>query len=191
MRTRIGMCLALLFVLGTTPTTSADNTAADRFTFARPPAPESTMDPKDRLSAVIDRWSTEAERDRVAAALAEGGPAALHGALWDAPRAGTIYWPGGLEYAVRYARRLARPDGASDVVLVVDRPLWTWWDAKIGASEHPFTVVQIRLGKNGSGEGRISHGVPVAGDKTAGVVIADFVKAPALLTDVRHEPVKG
>ena len=45
MRQTTGIGLALLMVLGVISALSADIFAADRFTFARPPAPESTVDP--------------------------------------------------------------------------------------------------------------------------------------------------
>ena len=63
MRTYVSICLALM-VLGFSSVTSANMLSVDRFTFARPPAPESTVDPKDRMSVDIDRWSTDADRDR-------------------------------------------------------------------------------------------------------------------------------
>jgi hypothetical protein len=191
MRSMIGISLALLMVLGSVAPVSADTTPVERFSFARPPAPDSTIDPKSRLDVVIDRWSSDAERDRMISVIAEKGHAKLLDAFWDVSRIGTLHWPGGLEYAVRYARRVARPDGTADVVLVVERPLWVWWDtnmAKMAASpEHPFTVIQLRVGKDGKGEGRVSFGVPFESDKTAGVVLRDFTKAPALLTDVHRE----
>jgi len=187
MRAHFSIGLALLMVLGATFTISADTASADRFTFARPPAPESTVDPKGRLSIDIDRWSTDAERDRVAAAITESGQEKLLDALRDVSRVGTIYWPGGLEYSLRYARRIVRPDGSSDVVFVVDRPLWLWWESKPASTPYPYTVVQMRFGKDGAGEGRVSIGVPVASDKTAGVVLSDYARAPAVITDVRRE----
>ena len=186
MRTLIGISLALLMVLGTV-TLTANDRAVDRFTFARPPAPASTVDPaNNRLEIVIHHWATDTERDRVVAAIAEDGEARLLDALWDAPRAGTLHWPAGVEYAVRYARRQARPDGGADVVLVVDRPLWLWWDTTLGTTSYPFGVVQLRIDKEGRGEGRVAINVPVAGDKTSGVALADFSRAPVVLMDVRR-----
>ena len=191
MRSTASIALALLMVLGSVTLTSADENVAERFTFARPPAPASTVDPPDRLGLVIDRWSTDAERDSLVGVIGESGQAKLLDAFWNVGRVGTLKWPGGLEYAVRYARRTARPDGGSDVVLVVERPLWLWWDTKIGSTDYPYTVVQLRLDKDGKGEGRASFGVPVASDKTIGVTLSDFAKAPALLTDVRRERANG
>jgi len=187
MRTYSSIGLALLMVLGSIFTISADTTAVDHFTFARPPAPESTVDPKGRLSVAIERWSSDTERDQLTAGLAQSGPDKLLDALRDVPNAGRMYWPGGTLYDVRYARRITRPDGTTDAVFVVDRPLWLWWESKPASTPYPYSVIQVRLGKDGAGEGRASFGIPVTSDKALGVVLSDYAKAPAVLTDVRHE----
>ncbi len=182
------MGLGLAIVLASTFTISAADTAAgDRFTFARPPAPKSTVDPGDRLTFAIDRWSTDAERDQLVASINTNGSEKLLDAFRDVPRLGTLSWPGGTEYTVRFARRAARPDGGSDLVLVVDRPLWLWWESNPPSTPYPFSVVQIKLGKDGTGEGRVSAGVPVSSDKSLGVVLSDYAKGPAVFTDVRQE----
>ena len=187
MRTPTSIGLALLMVLGLTIPGPA-NTFADRFTFARPPAPESTVDPKDgRLTVDLDRWSTAAERDTLVAAISQNGPEKLLDAFRNVGRLGTLYWPGGVEYTVEYAWRSQRPDGGSDVVLVLDRPVWMWWNTSAPSTTYPYTVVQMRLSKDGAGEGRVSLGVSVESDKTLGVVLSDYAKAPVVLTDVRHD----
>lgn len=181
------ICLALLMVLGASVQASAEM-SVDRYTFTRPAAPESTVDPKTgRLSVDIDRWSTGTEREQVIAAIKENGPEKLLDGLREVGRIGTIYWPGGLEYPVRYAWRETRGDGGADLVLVIDRPLWIWWDSSAPSTPYQYTVLQMRLGKDGTGEGRVSMGVPVAGDTALGVVLSDYAKAPALLADVRRE----
>jgi hypothetical protein len=187
MRTQTSICLALLMVLGASVQATAA-TSVERFTFTRPAAPESTVDPKGgRLGVDIDRWSTAAERTQVVAALKENGPEKLLDGLREVGRIGTISWPGGLEYPVRYAWREKRTDGGADIVVVIDRPLWIWWDSSAPSTPHPYTVVQMRLGKDGTGEGRVSMGVPVESDMTFGVALSDYAKAPALLADVRRE----
>jgi hypothetical protein len=187
MRTNSSIGLGLLMALGSIFTMSADTPVVDRFTFARPPAPESTVDPKGRLGVTIERWSTDSERDRLFTDLAQSAPDKLLEALRDAPNAGTMSWPGGTLYSVRYARRIARPDGGTDAVFVVDRPLWLWWEPKPASTPYPYSVIQARLGRDGAGEGRVSLGVPVTSDKALGVVLSDYAKAPAVLTDLRHE----
>jgi hypothetical protein len=186
MRTTTHIGLALLIVLGAAFSLSAETVGVERFSFARPPAPDSTVDPKGRMSVYLDRWSTNAERDQLVKAITENGPEKLLDAFREVGRIGTVSWPGGLEYTVRYAWRSQRPDG-SDIVFVVDRPLWVWWDVKMPSTPYEFTVIQMRLGKDGSGEGRVSLGVPVASDKTLGVALSDYVKAPSVLADVRRD----
>jgi hypothetical protein len=168
-------------------TTAAQATSTERFTFARPPAPESTVDPKDRLTVDLHRWSSDAERDQMRGVLADGNPGTMLNAFRYISRVGTLQWPGGVIYGVHYARRISRADGGADIILAVDRPLWTWWDSSIPSTEYPFTVIQLRLNKDGNGEGRASFGVKIQEDKTAGVILDDFTKAPVLLTDVRSE----
>jgi hypothetical protein len=83
--------------------------------------------------------------------------------------------------------RRPRPDGGTEVTRVIDRPAWRWRNASAPFTPYRFGVVQMRFGKNGTGEGRLSLSVPVAADKTLGVALADYDKASALLTDVRAE----
>jgi hypothetical protein len=186
MRTHFSLGLALLMVLALTITIRGDALVTDRFTFTRPPAPESTVDPKGRLSIEIDRWSNDSERDQLLATLAADGEEKLLNAFRDVGRIGTLQWPGGLDYTVRYARSENRPDGSTEVVLVVDRPLWMWWESTPRSTPYPYTLIQMRLGKDGSGEGRVSLGVPPTSDKTMGAVLSDYTKAPAVLVDVRR-----
>lgn len=180
---RIG--LALLVALALTPATRA-NEAAERFSFLVPNPPESTVDPA-RFTVTINRWSTDAERDQIAKVVAEG-PAKVLDALRDVGAVGYLRWPGGLEYTLRYARRVTRSDGTTDVVLIADRPLWVWWNAGVTATwDHPYTVVQIRVDKEGKGEGRISSTPGIAADKDAGLVLSGFQSQPLFLRDVRRE----
>ena len=164
--------------------------AADRFTFARPPAPPSTVDHVDksgRMALDLQRWSSDAERDRVVAAVKADGVDKVLSALRDTPRVGTLSWPGGTEYTVYYARQAKRSDGGTDVVLLLDRPLWLWWQSNIPAGAHPFTLVQMRLDAAGRGEARASFGVAATANADAGLVLSDYAKAHSVLTDVRRE----
>jgi hypothetical protein len=148
--------------------------------------------PKDasgnaRMRVRVMRWSTDEERRQVLAALDE--PAKLLSTLPYVEVAGYLQWPGGLEHSVRYARQTARADGSADIVMIVERPLWLWWDpAATWAADQQFSVVQIRIKKDGTGEGRIATGTGFKRDPDSGIVISDASK-PALLTDVRRESV--
>src|SRR5688572_48470 len=158
-----------------------------QYTFAVANAPKDIFSSDGRLRLRLLRWSSDDERRQVMAALEE--PSTLLSALPYVGVAGYLQWPGGLEHSVRYARQTARPDGGADIVMVVERPLWLWWDpAARWSADHQFTVVQIRLNKDGRGEGRIATGDGFTRDSGGGLVISDTA-TPALLTDVRREPV--
>jgi hypothetical protein len=185
MRKRTSIGLALLMVLSAT-SLSAEAPSAERYTFARPPAPESTVD-SQRLGVTLDRYSTDTEREQLLTVMSEKGQEAALDGLRHVSRIGTLTWPGGVEYAVRYARQRTLPDGGSQIVMLVDRPLWLWWQPNPPSTPYSFSVVQLQLGPDGRGEGRVSAGVPVMADKVLGIVLADYDKAPALLADVRRE----
>lgn len=163
---------------------------AEHFTFTVSNVPESTLHPKDgRFRITLNRWSTDDERSQLRTAFSENGAEKLHTAFGQVGPIGYLQWPGGLEYAVRYARRVPRADGTTDVVLVVDRGLWVWWDTKLAPSavQAPVSVIQVRLGKDGRGEGRVAFGTGIGSDNDAGVALANFAQQPLLLTDVRLE----
>lgn len=159
-----------------------------QYSFVVANAPKDTFSSDARMRVRLMRWSTDDERRQLMAALAE--PSTLLRALPYVDVVGYLQWPGGLEHSVRYARQTARPDGGADIVMVVERPLWLWWDPTAKwAADQQFTVVQMRVNKDGTGEGRIATGDGFKPDSDRGIVIADTTKPP-LLTEVRRDPVK-
>lgn len=184
----------MLCVAAGTGTMRADAAAGERYSFVRPPAPDSVMD-ASRLKLSVEKWASDADRDHLRKFLDTEGMTHLSRAFPSTPDVGRVSWPGGLEYGVRYARRVARPDGGTDAVLVLDRPLWVWWDDKStpsSATAPPAIVVQLQLDAKGRGEGRISYGgIGAKSDARLGVALADYQKAPALLTDLRMESGQG
>jgi hypothetical protein len=163
------------------------STAVDRFSFVVANAPQDALAKDRRMYVTIHRWSTDEERQRVVKGLSE--PATLLNNFFDVGAVGYMQWPGGLEYTVRYARRTPRPEGGWDVVMVAERPVWLWWDAsaKWDGSQQ-FSVVHLRVGKDGKGEGRVATGSGFKADKDAGITLADTSRPP-LLTDVRRESI--
>jgi hypothetical protein len=146
-----------------------------------------------RFEAAIYDWSTDADRDRIHSALTRNGSEGLRHAVRSSGFAGTIAWPGGLTYTVRYAYRANRADGGQDIVLIADRPAWMWWDQQAtGASPaYPFTVFQLRLGRDGSGDGKASLTASVVADDAVGVALADYAAQSTLLANVRRDRSQG
>lgn len=182
MLSRSVVLLSLVFALALATGSRAQQTerAADRFTFKAGQA-------GDRLELVINRWSTDAERDKVFTAAQKDPAKALDG-LENPGVVGWIHLPGGLDHTVRYARRVNRPDGSTDVIVIAERPVWIWWDPalKDAKSTYTYTAVQIHLTGAGTGEGKLSSASVVA-DKDAGVVLGNYAKEPTLLTEVKRD----
>ena len=180
--------LAAVIVAGSSVLSADTERSVSQFSFVVANAPKDALSSDARMHVRLIRWSTDEERRQVMAAMEE--PSKLLSALPYAAVVGYLQWPGGLEHSVRYARQTARPDGGVDIVMVVERPLWRWWDpAAKWAADQQFTVVQMRMNKDGRGEGRVATGDGFKRDSDSGIVITDTMKS-ALLTDVRSESVK-
>jgi hypothetical protein len=160
----------------------------ERFTFTAPQAPAGPADPA-QLTLSLVRWSTDAERDRLMQGATERGVERMLEAISDSSTVGYLRWPGGLEYSVRYARRTPRTDGGQDLLLVIDRPLWVWWntDLAANATKHPFEAIHVRIDKSGKGEGRVADPTALSVDKSVGVAVANYDTRPVVMTDVRRD----
>jgi hypothetical protein len=181
------LCAALILTLPLTGMTQPK--APERLTFIPADSLQGGPGSQGRYDVIINRWSSETEQESLWEAL-EIGPEQLGTALSRQFEVGYIRWPGALQYILRYAHRIARPDGSEDIVLATDRPMTWWWDSSKSTTttQYPFTVIQLRLNKAGGGEGKLSITGRVGADKSAkSLAIEDFAAQPALLTDVRRE----
>jgi hypothetical protein len=184
----IGLFAVAVTVAASTVLSADSEQVVGEYTFIVANAPKDAFSSNGRLRVRLTRWSTDEERRQLMAAVDE--PSKLLSALPYVAVNGYLQWPGGLEHSVRYARQTPRPDGGADIVMVVERPLWLWWDpAAKWAADQQFTVVQLRLNKDGTGEGRIATGDGFKRDHDSGLAISDTTK-PALLVNVRRESVK-
>jgi hypothetical protein len=138
------------------------------------------------VTIVISRWATDAERDQLVSTLKERGPEAALTHLRDMSRAGSIGAPGSVGMEIRFARRVQAPDGGQRLVLVTERPLSFWERRDAGRStEYPFTLIEIRLGPNGKGEGKVSLATKVMVDREANIVVLEnYSDQPILLQEV-------
>jgi hypothetical protein len=107
-----------------------------------------------------------------------------------APTCGFIWSDGPTGYSVKYAWRVASPDGAERIVLVTDRRLGAndlGWPAGSGpGATADFTVIEMRLAGKGTGEAKASISAPVVVDAAARTLALDgYAAAPALLKVTR------
>ena len=89
-------------------------------------------------------------------------------------------------WEVRFARSTTLPDGGRRVVLATDRPLTAAERSKRGRSEeYEFLVVEIRLDKDGKGEGRTADGTKVTFNRdTGGFQAEEYAAEPVKLIRV-------
>jgi hypothetical protein len=145
------------------------------------------------LRITVFRWAGDAERDALLAVVKEKGDSGVGPALEKAATAGFIWDSGPLGYAVRYAQKLPLAGGGERIVLVTDRPLGSWgqgaWrpSGRAAATDYPFTLVELRLNKQGRGNGKMSLAAKVVADADAGTITLDnYAAAPVLLNNVRR-----
>jgi hypothetical protein len=90
-----------------------------------------------------------------------------------------------LGYDLHYARQLPGEDGGRRIVLATDRPIG-FLEAQAGGRtlDYRFTLIELRLDKNGKGEGKMSVAArPEFNDHV--LVIEDYATQPVMLNNVQ------
>lgn len=137
------------------------------------------------VDLTVERWTPPAERDRFMALFKEKGPDGLLEAFRQAKRVGTIRTPDSLAYDLRYAVQLPAEEGGRRIVLATDRPIGFWESSTRPRSfEYPFTLIELRLDRNGDGVGKLSIATKLT--LVANVLILeDYADQPVMLNNVR------
>jgi len=141
------------------------------------------------IEIVVNRWSTDADRDRLMSVMLEKGPDKLLDVLQDMPRVGYFRAPGNVGIDIHFARRVPQPDGGERVVLVTDRRIGFWEATNRPRSiDYPFTVIELRMNDEGEGEGKMSLATRIIADKENNIVtLENYGTQPVLLNNVRRE----
>jgi len=140
---------------------------------------------------IVNRWSSDADRDRLMEVMFDKGPEKLLDALQQMPRMGYIRTPGSIGWDIRFARHMSAPDGGERIVLVTDRRMGFREVANRHRTvDYPFTVIEMRLQKNGEGEGKVSVATRIIADKANKVVtLENYDIQPVMLTKITRESV--
>jgi hypothetical protein len=141
------------------------------------------------VEITIDNWSTDAQRDQLMKTLIDKGPEKLLDTLQKMPRVGSIRTPNSIGYDLRYARKNPLDEGGEQIVLATDRYIGFWEASNRPRTvDYPFTVIEMRLAKDGVGEGKMSLFTKITYDKKKNqIVLEDYGSQPVLLTQVRRE----
>jgi len=144
----------------------------------------------------VFKWASDEDRSKLLAALGEKGDKALGEAIGSAPSVGYVWTSESLGYPIRYAANLMLPSGGERIVVLTDRRLGTWsgapWKAAKDEQDYPYTLIELRLSKAGSGEGKMSLAGKVGADQAAKTIaLENYESAPALLKSVKREGARG
>lgn len=140
----------------------------------------------------IDRWSTDEQRDTLLTIVKEEidvnrANDMLLTALQRMPSTGSIREATSLAWDLRYARQSPLPEGGRQIVLATDRPI-DFWEARNRPRKfnYRFTLLELRLNKEGRGEGKMFEGARIFIDpRTNNLVIENYDLQPVRLNEIR------
>lgn len=142
------------------------------------------------VEITIDRWSTDAERDRLLSILQEEKDVTraneqLLRALEDLPEVGTIRMPTSLGWDLHFARQTPLGDGRRRIVLGTNRPIG-FREAvnRPRTIDYPFTIVQIEVDADGRGQGKILPGTRLYIDDGE-LVLENYDALPVQFNEIR------
>jgi hypothetical protein len=114
------------------------------------------------LEVVVDRWSTAADRDALAIAFDEQGPASVLKMLQEQPRIGFVRVAGRLGNDIPFARQVLHSDGSRRIVIITARRLSFSEVNRDGPTvDYPYTVIELHLDAAGAGAGTMSVGAKI------------------------------
>jgi hypothetical protein len=140
------------------------------------------------LDIVIERWTTDEERESLKDVLIEkGGDHLLAAVQKIKPRCGYVRSSTSLGWDIYYAREQPFGDAGRRIVLASDRPMSFWeLQNKPRSSDYEFMLVEVHLRKDGKGEGKLAAAAKISYDKERRTVeIENYGIEPVRLTEVQ------
>jgi hypothetical protein len=142
------------------------------------------------LTIVIERWSSDQERQKLLDVLIEKDADRLLDALQKVkPRAGYIRTNTSLGWDISYARQEELPTGGKRVIFGTDRPM-AFYELRNStrSADYDFMLCEIHLGPDGKGTGKLATAAKISYDKDLRKVeIENFGIEPVRLTEVHVE----
>jgi hypothetical protein len=140
------------------------------------------------VDITINRWTTDAERDRLVDAVKEKGADGLLNALRKMDEIGHIQSAGSLGYPLRFAREVPLDGGGRRIIIGTDRRMsFLEVREQPRTVEYPFMVIDIRLNADGKGEGKLMPLAKINTDQDHIVEIENYASEPVRLTSVESK----
>lgn len=146
----------------------------------------------------VKRWSTQTERENLITTAVEKGQDALLRALQKMPDHGRISIPGWtgpdphnarLGWTLHYAFVTPGEDGGYRIGIATDRYIGMWEARNQPRTiDYPFSLIEIRLGKDGKGVGKMAVATKIEFDKKKKqLVLENYSSEPVRLNEVKLE----
>jgi hypothetical protein len=146
----------------------------------------------------VKRWSTQTERENLLTTAVEKGQDALLRALQKMPDHGRISIPGWtgpdphnarLGWTLHYAYVTPGEDGGHRIGIATDRYIGMWEARNQPRTiDYPFSLIEIRLGKDGKGVGKMAVATKIDFDKKKKqLVLENYSSEPVRLNEVKIE----
>jgi hypothetical protein len=140
------------------------------------------------VDIVIERWSTDAEEARIVEAFQKGQDELLKTIQKIRPRVGYVALPGETGRDLRYANKAPLEDGGWQIVILTDRRIEFREAAERPRSiNYPFTLIEMHVDDEGSGEGRASVATKITWDgETRTLELENYTSDPVRLPNVKR-----
>lgn len=148
------------------------------------------------VDITIDRWSTAAERELLIKTMVEKNADALLRELQKLPEHGRFRIPGligpdphnlRLGNPLHYAWQTPQPEGGRRIVIATDRYIgFAEARNQPRTVDYPFTLFEIRVDKNGEGQGKMAVATKISFDKKKNAIeLENYSSEPVRLNNVK------
>lgn len=137
------------------------------------------------LTIRIIRWTSDEDHERMMGVLRDKGQDAFLRELTDQEPVGSIATPTSLKYDFFYARQEPLEEGGRRIFLITDRPMDFYERVNsLRSRDYPFTVIEMRLDKEGRGQGSLAQLVQL---RLVGnfLGIENLATSPMKLSDIK------
>jgi hypothetical protein len=144
----------------------------------------------------IDSWSTPEERAHLITTMIEKNANALLEELQKTPSRGRFSIPGlrgpdphqlRLGHNLHYTWQTPQPDGGRRIVIATDRYIgFAEARNQPRTIDYPFTLFEIRVDKNGEGQGKLAAATKISFDKKKNAIeLENYSSEPVRLNNVK------
>lgn len=151
------------------------------------------------IQIMINSWSTPAQRQQLITTFFEKKQDGLLQALQRQPERGRFNFPGymgpdpnnvmRLGTDIRYARSVPGDDGGRRIVIITPRVIgFAEARNQPRTVDYPFTLFELRFGKDGKGEGKMAYATKINFDKKKNnIELENYSSEPVRLNNLTLE----